>query len=60
MLNPYLSNIFCPENIVCFYTSAAFQTKQTVAMNTYQTALRVQSDLGPYCLQYRLPKKINR
>ena len=28
-------------------------------MNPYQTAPK-QSDMGPYCLQYRLPKNISR
>ena len=29
-------------------------------MNPDKTAPNEQSDLGPYCLQYRLPKKISR
>ena len=29
-------------------------------MNPDQTAPWEQSDLGPYCLQYRLPKNISR
>ena len=29
-------------------------------MNPDQIALWEQSDLGPYCLQYRLPKNIRR
>ena len=29
-------------------------------MNPDQTAPREQSDLDPYCLQYRLPKNISR
>ena len=29
-------------------------------MNPDQTAPLEQSDLGPYCLQYRLPKNIRR
>ena len=29
-------------------------------MNPDQTAPKEQSDLGPYCLQYRLPKNISR
>ena len=29
-------------------------------MNTDQNAPMEQSDLGPYCLQYRLPKRISR
>ena len=28
-------------------------------MNPDQTAPKEQSDLGPYCLQYRLPKNIS-
>ena len=30
------------------------------SMNPYQTSPKEQSDLGPYCLQYRLPKNISR
>ena len=33
---------------------------QTNNMNPDQTALEEQSDLGPYCLKYRLPKSISR
>ena len=29
-------------------------------MNPYQTAPTEQSDMGLYCLQYRLPKSISR
>ena len=29
-------------------------------MNPDQTAHKEQSDQGPYCLQYRLPKNISR
>ena len=29
-------------------------------MNPDQSAPREQSDQGPYCLQYKLPKKISR
>ena len=29
-------------------------------MNLDQTAPQEQSDLGPYCLQYRLPKNITK
>ena len=29
-------------------------------MNPDQTAAKEQADLGPYCLQYRLPKNISR
>ena len=29
-------------------------------MNPYQTAPKEQSDQGPYFLQYKLPKYINR
>ena len=29
-------------------------------MNPDQTACREQSDMGPYCLQYRLHKNISR
>ena len=29
-------------------------------MNPDQTAPREQSDLDPYCLQYRLPKSISK
>ena len=29
-------------------------------MNPDQTAPKKQSDLGPYCLQYRRPKTISR
>ena len=29
-------------------------------MDPDQTAPKEQSDLGPYCLQYRLPKNISR
>ena len=28
--------------------------------NPDQPAAKEQSDLGPYCLQYRLPKNLNR
>ena len=33
---------------------------ETNNMNPDQTAPWVQSDLVPYCLQYRLPKNISR
>ena len=59
--NPY------PANIVGFFlrfTSAAHIQVHFILdlfmeannMNPDQT----QSDLGPYCLQYRLPKKVSR
>ena len=33
---------------------------EAINMNPDQTAPVVQSDLGPYCLQYRLPENIGR
>ena len=36
-----------------------FSWKQTNNLNPDQTA-REQSDLGPHCLQFRLPKNISR
>ena len=34
--------------------------KEATSMNPDQTAHKEQSDLGPYCLQYRLPMNISR
>ena len=45
------------------YTQIHFRldlTAEASNMNPGQTAPKVQSDLGPYCLQYRLTKNINR
>ena len=49
----YLSSSF---HVCCIYSSA-FQTGFYKNMNPVQTAPREQSDLGPYCLQYRLPSR---
>ena len=35
-------------------------TMEANIMNPDHTAPMEQSDLGPYCLQYRLPKNISR
>ena len=48
---------------VCYMFSSSLPTRFFVDannMNPDQTAPKEQSDLGPYCLQYRLPKNINR
>ena len=59
-------HFFSPENVVCFYVcciySSALQASifvKTNNLNPDQTA-REQSDLGPHCLQFRLPKNISR
>ena len=56
-----------PENVICFFLSAAYiqvHFKQDFFMeanNIYPNQIpREQSDLGPYCLQCRLPKNISR
>ena len=58
---------FSLKYAVCFFTSAAnIQMHYTrfyhahTTMNPDQTATLEQSDMGPYCLQYRLPINISR
>ena len=55
---------FCPDNVVCilcllhilqFTSDKILSWKQTL-----WTLIRLQSDLGPYCLQYWLLKNISR
>ena len=41
------------------YFGLIFSWKQTI-WTQIRLLLREQSDLGPYCLQYRLPRNINR
>ena len=61
------SRRFCPENVVCLLTSAAYiqahsrldLIMEANTMNPDQTAPWEQSDLGSYCLQYRLHKNIS-
>ena len=51
---------FCHENVVCCI-QVHFRPDYFMEANNMdqdQTALKEQSDLGPYCLQYRLPKNI--
>ena len=38
------------------YNSSALQNTFTMETNTLNPNLKEQSDLGPDCLQYRLPK----
>ena len=58
--------IFFPENVACFLPLLHIQVHSRLdfsmeanTMNPDQTA-PLESDLGPYCLQYRLPKNISR
>ena len=52
--------------VCCIYSGALLTrlhhgSKYLFTMNPDQTALLLeQTDLGPYCLQYRLPKNISR
>ena len=52
-----------PAVYVCCIYSNALQSNffmEENNINPDQTAPKEQSDLGPYCLQYRLPKNISR
>ena len=56
-LNPYPANIFVKKiNVICCIYSNALQTNfiNTMDPDQIRLLLREQSDLGPYCLQYRL------
>ena len=48
--------------VCCIFWDALKNTLTMGAntMNPDQTALMEQSDLGPYCLKYRLPKCVSR
>ena len=63
-INPYPTNFFlsskyCLLNKFAAYFQMPFITRANT-MNPDQTAPREQSDLGPYCLQYKPPKYENR
>ena len=55
-----------PENDICYLRlhchvlQGIFFIMEANTMNSDSTAPNEHSDLGPYCLQYRLPKKGNR
>ena len=63
--NPYPANISGPENVSAYYICCRYPDaiqnslplKETYIMNPDQTA---PSDLGPFCLQYRLLKHLRR
>ena len=58
----YPATIFVPESVIHFLfkctSDYSFSWKQTF-WTLIRLLLRDQSNLGPYCLQYRLPKKIS-
>ena len=64
MVNPYTTTIvFVPKMLSAAYIQAHFRLDffmEANNMNRDQTAPKAHSDLGPYCLQYRLPKNIFR
>ena len=66
LINPYPAYIFSPENVCLLPLLHILRCTQTNliteanTMNPDQTAPKEHSDLGPYCLQYRLPKYISR
>ena len=64
----FIQALFFPENVVCFLhllhiskctSDKKFSWKQII-WTLIRRLLREQSDLGPYCLQFRLPKNISR
>ena len=65
---PYPATIFLPWKCCLLYMSAAYIQvhfrldffMKANSIDPDQTAPKEQSDLGPYCLQYRLPKNISR
>ena len=60
-VNLYLADIFLLKMSFAFYFCCVIRLIMGAnTMNLDQTASWEQSDLGPYCLQYRLPKKICR
>ena len=65
-INPFPATIFVLK--MSAFTSAAYLVMhfkldffmEANMMNPDQTVPKEQSDLGPYCLQYQLPKNIGR
>ena len=56
-------NLLVVLNIVYFLHLLHFRLEffmEANSMNPDQTAPRKRSDLGPYCLQYRLAKNMSR
>ena len=57
-----IPSLFFLENVVCFLHLLHIQVnfKFRLFMEANNMNPWEQSDLGPYCLQYRLPKNISR
>ena len=65
LFNPYAITVSCPENVLFFYVCCIYPSApQTIFFNESKQYESLsdweQSDLGPYCLQYMLPKNISR